>query len=125
MRGQGKGVKSHGRMRGRSSGCGKGGVISSIGLVLPERQVGVEANVTWGLVRRAGVLDDDLGPLLLRCAETRLRIAPGRESPNKGGGNILRLSKWLQEVYPDRGLPLIVRGDRGVKRGEVPDRSIF
>ena len=45
---------------------------------------GVGANVTWGPVRRAGVLDDDLGPLLLRCAETRLRIAPGRESPDKG-----------------------------------------
>jgi len=26
----------------------------------------------------------------------------------------------LQEVYPDRGLPLNVSGERGVKGGEVP-----
>ena len=60
----------------------------------PGLGVGVGANVTRGLVRRAGVLDDVLGPLLRR-AETRLRIAPGRARVAQRGGDILRFSKWL------------------------------
>ena len=44
---------------------------------------GVGANVTRGLVRWAGVLDDSVWPLLLRRAETRSRSDPERASPNK------------------------------------------
>ena len=51
---------------------------------VPGLGVGVGANVTWGLLRRAGAVDDVLGPLLRR-AETRLRSAPGRELPDEGG----------------------------------------
>ena len=63
-------------MVGRDGGGTTGGALG-LG-------VGVGANVTWGLVRRAGVLVDILGPLL-RLAEKRLRIAPGRELLDTGG----------------------------------------
>ncbi len=61
---------------GRDGGGTTGGVLG-LG-------VGAGANVTWGLVRRAGVLVDVVGPLLRR-AERRLRIAPGRELSDTGG----------------------------------------